>query len=1365
MRDESYEAGYRAGHLQGWRDALAKVAQDQVVPSQPSQPAFLVQGHFVQPATTAGQQFAQPATSAGQQFVQPSTTAGQQFAQPAPSAGRPSVPPPAVVRQGIPRETPAQQRERRARRDRQNINITLYVASLLLVAAAALFIGTGLSSTLRFAGVGAVTALFYATGLILHARVPRLKPAAVAFAGTGLALIPVSGLALFNFAWSDGPAVWLLTSVVGTVAYAVAALRLDSKVLAYLSLTFVVSSAWSGAAVLGAALVWYFVALIGVSVLLTALSLLRPSWLPPLYVKPLADLHPFVVPAVAVAVNAFPLFISGAEYALVMGLCGVYFGVAAMVPASRARVLNYLAARAALSIAAAVGVTEVTGRATDGLFAVSVLLGLQALAVAFTAGRLSVWFPLPAPRTEQGKAPSPTPASKEWESTRWRFDALGTYAAQFLAVAALGAVTGIRHIDGLALGGVPLWVALVLVLLTGMVLAAKLLNEAEFAPHVALVLAGLLVAPAGEWALAGMLAAAAGYWLVRRRTAPSMALMMDLSARLAVTAAVPVIAAAMITGSPQPAVVWSSLLAAAVAQQVLTVMMLRRSLPALAPNASLAGLTGLGVATCVVLIAEGPAWVATAGMLVQLVVVLACGLLLVVRPTGSLEWQASIAEVLPLVVAGLLIAVALVALTPEAGLFGLLLLTCYLLLTAVRMPRLMHRWSYWWLGRLGGTLFLLLAHAEYVPDLLAPETALVLVLALQLPFPLIAAIRGTAPQAVVVDGGILIALQLVGCALLAPLRVGTWEPLAVLLAAAASAMAAGYLLRERRGTEWFAPVAFLALGAASLGSMPLIEILLGGFGAFAAVMVVAAPHALRKGWYFVVARISAAALALVFTYDAGASPAIVSLTFASVLAAQHVLRWLMRRRLVEVPFQQAAVWITLAGQAVLPVAFAWRYGGAGDAADAGRWVLLVEWLLLLLSAVVARRLFAARGALFFGVGAILGAVLALSPLVRLAPAPFLDHAGTVVLLLLLGLAACAARVAGRQHFAGDLQVAGAERWLWLAAAGTYSLVGLVLAPWGADWLVGTAVLVVATVSFTVSHVERIPVLYPVAVLATLVGALLVTNVLFGSTAVGPVMGSNWNRYAPWLAGPGLAAAGLLAARWLRESAYRDDPIRRWSLAGGALVGLTMVAGAGLWRDATSWTAAIVVAAAVVVAVLEVPAPSRRIALEIGAVVVVAALQRATIFRVDEATGLRMENLPDPFWVLQWYVLLAGVLAGLRYVSSQRRLGRIYLAVAAGLLTLSGLGILAGGGGGAGGSQLWVLVLLACLLVAGLLVSDRVFAWWGALGVAACVLWSLREYTFALLALIAVGLISFAVWRLNRGTGSEAEQKDRPPSSP
>jgi hypothetical protein len=92
-----------------------------------------------------------------------------------------------------------------------------------------------------------------------------------------------------------------------------------------------------------------------------------------------------------------------------------------------------------------------------------------------------------------------------------------------------------------------------------------------------------------------------------------------------------------------------------------------------------------------------------------------------------------------------------------------------------------------------------------------------------------------------------------------------------------------------------------------------------------------------------------------------------------------------------------------------------------------------------------------------------------------------------------------------------------------------------------------------------------------------------------------------------------------------------------------------------------------------------------------------------------------------------------------------------LGAAAGLLTLSGLGVVFGG---TGSQQLWVLVLFAGLLLAGLGLGERLFVWWGAAGVAACILWAMRQYTFALLALIAVGLIGFAVWRLNRGTAAE-----------
>ncbi|MGX9900189.1 hypothetical protein ACW0JT_10245 [Arthrobacter sp. SA17] len=117
-------------------------------------------------------------------------------------------------------------------------------------------------------------------GICAASKASQAAPAAVAFAGTGLALIPVVGLALYNFALQDGPIAWLMTSLLGLAAYSFAAVRLESRVLAYLSLTFVVSSTWSGVSVLGGALVWYFTAMIGLAVLLMLVTAVRPRWLP-----------------------------------------------------------------------------------------------------------------------------------------------------------------------------------------------------------------------------------------------------------------------------------------------------------------------------------------------------------------------------------------------------------------------------------------------------------------------------------------------------------------------------------------------------------------------------------------------------------------------------------------------------------------------------------------------------------------------------------------------------------------------------------------------------------------------------------------------------------------------------------------------------------------------------------------------------------------------------------------------------------------------------------------------------------------------------------------------------------------------------
>lgn len=1347
MRDESYEAGYRAGHLQGWLDATAKMAaktrreahREAVEPTPPA-PVPPVQRQKV------------PAAPQGKPALQP----------------RPLAPPAArqwhVAGTPLPKETPEERQARKARRDRQNINITLYVASLLLVAAAALFVGTALPPVLRFAGVCTVAALFYGSGLGVHRKVPRLRPASVAFTGTGLALVPVIGLALYNFAWHSASGAWLVTSLVGTVAYIAAALRLESKVLVYLSLTFVVSTAWSGIAVLGAALVWYFVALIGVAALLTLLSLLAPGWLPPVFARPLMTLHPLVVPGVAAAVTFFPVLLTPREYVLIIALSGGYFALVAAVRTAPFRVRNFYGARASFTVAAAVATWELTGHAGDALAVAAGLLALQAAAAAFGFGVLEAWFP-PAASSKPGavRQQEKSDADTGADPGRWRLDVLLTLVAQFGVTAACAGMAVLdigSTIFPVADGQVPLWQPLLMLLFTTFVVAARLNGLAEAAPHSALALAWLASPAMGEMELAVMLVLAMVAWLVRGgRAQGARRRVLLFNARAAATAAVPATAAAMTVGTVQAQAVWASLAAAAVVQQLLSVVLHRAGRATLAPQATLAAYAGLGVGAVAVLAAvdvtphNGLALVCILGQLAAAAVV---GLLLVPRTMGAGTWQPSAGEVLPLVVSALMVELAFRGVSLAAGNTALALVLAYLAVTGLRLPARLHRWGYWWLARVAGTLVVLtgfeqLTRTAGTPviggEALLPVTVFNTALILQMALVLGSYVLHRAPRGIVADSGIIILLQLMACSFLVPVQEGNLQGLLVSAAALLSAAFAGYVLRRERGSAWFVPPSFVVLVVLSLGNLLLSEVLLALAALFAVIMAAAAVQAVHKGWYFVAARVLTAALAVVLSHDVMASAAAVSVTFAVVLTAQHGVRWVMRFRLQEVPFQQAAVWITLGGQALLPLAYALENAGSIDAGVRG--VLLFELALLLVCAGVARGLFAARGALYFGVYALLFAVLTLSPALGRGGGALLSYTGTAAMLLLLGLLAVGAGVLWDRKFGAPQ---GAERLLWLAAAGAFVVAALVLAPAADEWVAGAAVLAIATVLFVASHVERIPVLYLPAVVATLTGTYQLAEAALGNT------GGAWGTYLPWLAGPGLAAGVLYMARQAAAGKLVHDPVRRWSLAGSSFLGLGAAAVAGLPADATSWAAACLAMGAAGVALLEAPAAVRRVVAELGVLTVVAAVQRAAIFDVDAVrtaggTGVVVisAGLPDPFWVAQWYVVLGGLVAALRYRSGHRRAGRAITGAVATLLTLTGISVVFTGGGG---QQLWLLVMLAVLLAGGLVLVDRMFVRWGAAGIAVCILWAMREYTFALLAIIAVGLIAFAVWRLNRTAGPE-----------
>lgn len=218
----------------------------------------------------------------------------------------------------------------KAKHDSQNINTTLYVASFLLVAAVALFVGTSLPDAVKFMGVWFITVAFYAAGLILHATIEKLRPAAIAFVGTGLAILPFTGIAMYNFVLHDGPACWLITSIIGLVAFVFAAMRLKSQVVAFMAIAFGVSLSTSSVAVLDVGLIWYFVALIIFGCVMTFISKLKIKLVPDYFSKPINDSSNWIVPLTIVAsLFAFNGMTVG-DYWVISLVSAFYYGAVAV---------------------------------------------------------------------------------------------------------------------------------------------------------------------------------------------------------------------------------------------------------------------------------------------------------------------------------------------------------------------------------------------------------------------------------------------------------------------------------------------------------------------------------------------------------------------------------------------------------------------------------------------------------------------------------------------------------------------------------------------------------------------------------------------------------------------------------------------------------------------------------------------------------------------------------------------------------------------------------------------------------------------------------------------------------------------------
>lgn len=157
-------------------------------------------------------------------------------------------------------------------RELRNINVTLYVAALLIVAAAALFLSFALPPLPKLIALFVLAAAFYGGGLYVHAAKKNLKPAASAFAGTGLALLPLSGIATYQTLSLSAPVLWLIFSVIGTLAVGFATVRLRSRVLAWIAVFVLVSTTMACAATVQRGILFYLLFLLVLSVVLLVLA-------------------------------------------------------------------------------------------------------------------------------------------------------------------------------------------------------------------------------------------------------------------------------------------------------------------------------------------------------------------------------------------------------------------------------------------------------------------------------------------------------------------------------------------------------------------------------------------------------------------------------------------------------------------------------------------------------------------------------------------------------------------------------------------------------------------------------------------------------------------------------------------------------------------------------------------------------------------------------------------------------------------------------------------------------------------------------------------------------------------------------------
>ncbi len=215
------------------------------------------------------------------------------------------------------------------------INVALYTASLLLTAGILLLAQTiELSAQLRFILVWLFIFVYYATGQVLYARLPILKPASTAFIGTALAAVSIGGWSMHLLLGIDPALCWLATSFIGTFLCVDATVRLNSQPLAYISLLSMFTMTTSLPAVIHAQLVWYYAAVLLFGCLMTLAAYFSNSF-PRQFTEPLTLINPFIVPVTLFIALSSSAYMGTLDISVLLLTSVTYYFTVALVEKSK----------------------------------------------------------------------------------------------------------------------------------------------------------------------------------------------------------------------------------------------------------------------------------------------------------------------------------------------------------------------------------------------------------------------------------------------------------------------------------------------------------------------------------------------------------------------------------------------------------------------------------------------------------------------------------------------------------------------------------------------------------------------------------------------------------------------------------------------------------------------------------------------------------------------------------------------------------------------------------------------------------------------------------------------------------------------